>query len=197
MSNQAIPGVLSRSKIKYLLALFPICIVVVLDLRRQAFVLRLAYGKNCCASYFIFEWDTTLGNRPLSALTTNEIQKFYNTIKKNGRVRPDKQHGTEISDSMVRKIHLLLHESLDMAVMQRLLVSNPTNGTTIPKNNYKDKQILNDEQLDRFIEVINVTNGGKISSIPRLQQVFVKEKYVDCDGKISMNTAGNLKYNAA
>ncbi len=95
-----------------------------------------------------------LGNRPLSTLTTNEIQKFYNTIKKNGRVRPDKQHGTEISDSMVRKIHLLLHESLDMAVKQRLLVSNPTNGTTIPKNNYKDKQILNDEQLDRFMEVI-------------------------------------------
>lgn len=95
-----------------------------------------------------------LGDRPLSALTTNEIQKFYNTVKKNGRVHPDKQHGTEISDSMVRKIHLLLHESLDMAVKQRLLVSNPTNGTTIPKNNYKDKQILNDEQLGRFMEII-------------------------------------------
>ena len=95
-----------------------------------------------------------LGNRPPSALTTNEIQKFYNTVKKNGRVHPDKQHGTEISDSMVRKTHLLLHEALDMAVKQRLLVSNPTNGTTIPKNNYKDKQILNDEQLDRFMEVI-------------------------------------------
>ena len=54
------PTVLSRSKIKYLLALFPIRFVVVLDLRRQAFVLRLAYGKNCCASYIIFERDSTL-----------------------------------------------------------------------------------------------------------------------------------------
>ncbi|MDE6724713.1 MAG: site-specific integrase, partial [Ruminiclostridium sp.] len=35
-----------------------------------------------------------------------------------------------------------------------LLVCNPTNGTTIPKNNYKEKQILNDEQLNRFMEVI-------------------------------------------
>ncbi len=95
-----------------------------------------------------------LGDRPLSALTTNEVQKFYNTVKENGRVHPNKQHGTEISDRMVRKIHLLLHESLDMAVKQRLLVSNPTNGTTIPKNNYKDKQILNDEQLERFMEII-------------------------------------------
>ena len=95
-----------------------------------------------------------LGNRPLSALTTNEIQKFYVTIKRQGRVHTDKTHGKELADSMVRKIHLILHESLDMAVQQKLLVSNPTNGTTIPKNNYKEKQILNDEQLNRFMEII-------------------------------------------
>ena len=95
-----------------------------------------------------------LGNRPLSALTTNEIQKFYVTIKKQGRVHTDRTHGKELADSMVRKIHLILHESLDMAAQQRLIVSNPTNGTTIPKNNYKEKQILNDEQLNRFMEVI-------------------------------------------
>ena len=95
-----------------------------------------------------------LGNRPLSALTTNEIQKFYVTIKNQGRVHTDRTHGKELADSMVRKIHLILHESLDMAVQQRLIVSNPTNGTTIPKNNYKEKQILNDEQLNRFMEVI-------------------------------------------
>lgn len=95
-----------------------------------------------------------LGNRPLSALTTNEIQKFYNTVKKEGRIYPNTQHGTELADSMVRGIHMLLHESLDMAVKQKLLVSNPTNGTTVPKNNYKEKQILNDEQLEKFMEVI-------------------------------------------
>ena len=95
-----------------------------------------------------------LGNRPLSTLTTNEIQKFYNAIKKNGRVHADREHGTELADSMVRKIHMLLHESLDTALKQRLIVNNPTNGTTIPKNNYPAKQILNDEQLDRFMEVI-------------------------------------------
>ena len=95
-----------------------------------------------------------IGNRPLSALTTMEIQKFYNTIKKNGRVKSDKKHGTELADSMVRKVHLMLHEALDMAVKQRLLVSNPTNGTALPKNNYAPKQILNDEQLDNFMNQI-------------------------------------------
>lgn len=95
-----------------------------------------------------------LGNRPLSTLTTNEIQKFYNTVKKQGRVNPDRSRGTELADSMVRKIHMLLHESLETAMQQRLIVNNPTNGTTIPKNNYPAKQILNDEQLEKFMEVI-------------------------------------------
>ena len=95
-----------------------------------------------------------LGDRPLSVLSTQEIQKFYNTVKKYGRVRVDKLHGTELADSLVRKIHMMLHEALDMAVAQRLIIKNPTNGTTIPKNNYTPKQILNDEQLDRFMERI-------------------------------------------
>ena len=98
--------------------------------------------------------NPNLGKRPLSALTTQEIQKFYNTIKKKGRVKTDTTHGTELADSMVRKVHMMLHEALDMAVKQKLIVSNPTNGTTLPKNNYAPKQILNDEQLNRFMEVI-------------------------------------------
>ena len=95
-----------------------------------------------------------LGDRPLSALTTQELQKFYNTVKKKGRVNPDKLHGTELADSMVRGIHMMLHEALDMAVRLRLIVKNPTVGTTIPKNNYPPKQILNDEQLERFMQRI-------------------------------------------
>ena len=95
-----------------------------------------------------------LGDRPLSALTTQELQKFYNTVKKKGRVKPDKRHGTELADSMVRGIHMMLHEALDMAVRLRLIVKNPTVGTTIPKNNYPPKQILNDEQLERFMQRI-------------------------------------------
>ena len=98
--------------------------------------------------------NPNLGKRPLSALTTQEIQKFYNTIKKKGRVKTDTTHGTELADSMVRKVHMMLHEALDMAVKHRLIVSNPTTGTTLPKNNYAPKQILNDEQLNRFMEVI-------------------------------------------
>ncbi len=95
-----------------------------------------------------------LGDRPLSALTTQELQKFYNTVKKKGRVKPDKRHGTELADSMVRGIHMMLHEALDMAVRSRLIVQNPTDGTVIPKLNRPPMKILNEEQLDRFMEAI-------------------------------------------
>ncbi len=95
-----------------------------------------------------------LGNKPLSSLTTQDIQKFYNTVKEKGRVKPDKIHGSQLSDSMVRGIHMLLHEALDAAVRDRLIVKNPADRTVIPKTNYAPKQVLNDEQLDRFMNVI-------------------------------------------
>ena len=95
-----------------------------------------------------------LGNKPLSSLTTADIQKFYNRIKKDGRVKKDRVCGHELSDSVVRGIHMMLHEALDTAVKERLIPKNPTNGTTVPKNNYAEKQILGDEQLDRFMDAI-------------------------------------------
>ena len=83
-----------------------------------------------------------LGYKPLTSLTTADIQKFYSKIKKEGRVKPHPLHGYELSDSMVRRIHLMLHEALEMAVKERLIVRNPTKGTTIPKKSYNNFFIL-------------------------------------------------------
>ena len=95
-----------------------------------------------------------LGNKQLSLITTQDIQKMYNDIKKRGRTKKHPLNGYEISDSVVRKIHMMLHEALDVAVKERLIPKNPTNGTSIPKNNYSEKQILDDEQLKIFCEAI-------------------------------------------
>ena len=95
-----------------------------------------------------------MGDRQLSTLTTADIQKFYNKIKKQGRVKPNRNGSYELSDSVVRGVHMMLHEALNTAVRERLIAKNPTNGTTIPKNNYAEKQILGDEQLDSFMEEI-------------------------------------------
>ena len=95
-----------------------------------------------------------IGNKRLASLTTADMQKFYNKIKKEGRVREHPVHGKALADSMVRGVHMMLHEALDMAVKERLLAKNPTNGTTIPKCNYPEKQILGDNQLETFLEAI-------------------------------------------
>lgn len=94
-----------------------------------------------------------IGGKPIGSLTTAEIQKFYNTIKKEGRAREHSIYGRQLSDSFVRKVHMMLHEALDAAVKERLIVKNPTNGTTVPKSNCAEKQILDDGQLEQFIEV--------------------------------------------
>lgn len=93
-----------------------------------------------------------LGSKRISALTTAEIQQMYNDIKKYGRVNEHPEKGTELSDSMIRKVHMMLHQAMDVAVKEHLIVKNPTEGTTIPKNNYAPKQILTEEQLNRFME---------------------------------------------
>lgn len=95
-----------------------------------------------------------IGGKQIASLTTADMQKFYNKIKKEGRVREHPIHGKTLADSMVRRVHMMLHEALDTAVKERLIAKNPTNGTTVPKCNYPEKQILGDSQLDTFLEAI-------------------------------------------
>ena len=95
-----------------------------------------------------------IGGKQISSLTTADMQKFYNKIKKEGRVREHPIHGKTLADSMVRGVHMMLHEALDAAVKERLIAKNPTNGTTVPKCNYPEKQILGDNQLETFLEAI-------------------------------------------
>ena len=95
-----------------------------------------------------------IGDKQLSNLTTADIQKFYNKIKKHGRVAEHPTQGYELANSMVRGVHMVLRQALDVAVKERLIVRNPTIGTTLPRKNYIEKQVLCDSQLERFMEAI-------------------------------------------
>lgn len=95
-----------------------------------------------------------VGDKRISQLTSADCQRMYNTIKKNGREVDREHYGEGLADSTVRSIHLMFHEAMNAAFQKRLIASNPTEGTVIPKNNYKEKQVLNDEQLDMYMEAI-------------------------------------------
>ncbi len=95
-----------------------------------------------------------LGDEKIGSVTTADIQKLYNWLRENGRVNEHYEKGNALSDSMIRSIHMMLHQAMDAAVRERLIVKNPTEGTVIPKNNYAPKQILTEEQLERFLDVV-------------------------------------------
>ena len=97
-----------------------------------------------------------IGDNRLASLTTADMQKFYNKVKRQGRANEHHLHGKELSNSMVRKVHMVLHQALNVAVRERLIVRNPTLGTTLPKKIHIEKQVLCDSQLERFMEAIKV-----------------------------------------
>ncbi len=92
-----------------------------------------------------------LGEKRISDITTADVQKMYNYLRKHGRMEVHWEKGKELSDSSVRGIHMMLHQAMDAAVRERLIVKNPTEGTVIPKKNYAPKQILSEEQMETFL----------------------------------------------
>lgn len=84
-----------------------------------------------------------LGNKKVSSLTVSTVQKFYNKLLSEGK-----------SGSLVRDAHLILHQAMDVAVKENLIAKNPTDGTKIPKVQYKPKNILNETQLETFMKAI-------------------------------------------
>ncbi len=87
-----------------------------------------------------------LGGKQLARITPKDVQKFY------------EKAGSGLSSSSAHKIHITLHgvfhQAMDAAVRERLTARNPTEGVTLPKKKSSAKQILNDEQLERFMEEI-------------------------------------------
>ena len=95
-----------------------------------------------------------LGDKKIGSVTTADIQRMYNWLRENGRVNEHYEKGNALSDSFIRRVHMMLHEAMDAAVRERLIPKNPTEGTIIPKVNYAPKQILTEEQLEKFMEAL-------------------------------------------
>ena len=95
-----------------------------------------------------------LGNKVISRITRVDIQKLYAKLKWEGRVHEHPEHGHELSDSMVCRIHAMLHRCLKDAETAHVIPRNPTDGATVPKAVSKPKQILSREQMDAFLEAV-------------------------------------------
>ena len=102
---------------------------------------------RCYIEYYI---KPQLGDKQISLLSQQDIQRMYRRLKTEGRIHEHPEMGHQLSDPMVRHIHSTLHAALKDAVQAHVIPQNPTEGTTAPKPNYKPKRILTGEELDAF-----------------------------------------------
>ena len=86
-----------------------------------------------------------LGHKQISLITSHDIQRMYNRLKKNGRIKEDADGSHALSDATVNHIHTMLHGAMKDAVQANIIPRNPTEGPTAPKPNYKPKKILNEQ----------------------------------------------------
>ena len=91
----------------------------------------------------------SLGSKQISKVTAADVQTLYRKLQREGGV-----DGGALSPATVRRIHGVLHQALNAAVDRHLIVKNPTDDVTLPKKVTAAKTILNDKQLERFMEVI-------------------------------------------
>ena len=95
-----------------------------------------------------------LGGKQVSLITTQDVQRMYRRLKNGGRVREDAERSKRLSDSTVRHIHTMLHGAMKAAVQAHIIPKNPTENATVPKSNYKPMQVLNEQELDTFLQAV-------------------------------------------
>ena len=95
-----------------------------------------------------------LGGKQVSLITTQDVQRMYRRLKSGGRVREDAEGSKRLSDSTVRHIHTMLHGAMKAAVQAHIIPKNPTENATVPKSNYKPMQVLNEQELDTFLQAV-------------------------------------------
>ena len=94
-----------------------------------------------------------IGDVKLTALTTLQIQKFYNETKAHGRVqRYENMDDLSLSNKTIRGLHTMLRQCLEQAVTERLIPYNPANGCRLPKKEKKKMQIIPPEKIQDYLK---------------------------------------------
>lgn len=94
-----------------------------------------------------------LGDIKLKKLTGRDLQKMYNEVREHGRIRESqKEKNPGMSDSYVRGLHTMMHNCLNRAVKERLLLRNPADDCIAPKIQKKEMKVLAPEHLGAYLK---------------------------------------------
>lgn len=95
-----------------------------------------------------------LGAKMLTQVTAADLRKLYDTLKRRGRMKPRPGQSRGLSGTTVHNIHATLHQALQAAMEQGFIPRNPADEVEPPKIIRQPMKILNEEQLDTFMEAI-------------------------------------------
>ena len=94
-----------------------------------------------------------IGSIPLNKLTSLELQKLYKKLLGNGRVEriESKKQPKGLSAKTVRNINQIICSALNLAIEQKLLLTNPADACALPKLEHREMKTLPVEQLASFL----------------------------------------------
>ena len=94
-----------------------------------------------------------IGNIKLTKLAAHDLQKLYKELMESGRTNRKSGHGNPgLSSTTVRSLHLMLHNALNRAVKERLILRNPTEDCIAPKVQKFEMQILQPEHIKIYLD---------------------------------------------
>ncbi len=95
-----------------------------------------------------------IGSIPLADLTSLDLQRFYKHLLDGGRVDriEAKKKPKGLAPKTVRNIHQMIGSAYNLALEQRLVTKNPTQGCALPKVEHKEMKTLTADQLSAFFQ---------------------------------------------
>ena len=95
-----------------------------------------------------------IGSVPLAELTSLDLQRFYKHLLDGGRVDriEVKKKPKGLAPKTVRNIHQMIGSAYNLAMEQKLVTRNPTQGCALPKVEHKEMKTLTSDQLSTFFQ---------------------------------------------
>ena len=94
-----------------------------------------------------------LGGIPLAELTSLDLQQFYKHLLDGGRVDriEAKKKPEGLAPKTVRNIHQMICSAYNLAMEQRLVTKNPTQGCALPKVEHKEMKNVDRRPTQRLL----------------------------------------------
>jgi len=93
-----------------------------------------------------------IGDIKLNQLTGRDLQKLYRDLLEGGRLRKEqKAKRPGLSSATVRGINMMLHNALDRAKKEKLILNNPAEDCIIPKLEKQEMKILKPEDMKAYL----------------------------------------------